>query len=671
MKKYIAGLIFLIFSFGLIGVLSLYTPYLESLELKGYDFMMATLRGPLPAPEDIIIVAIDETSLAEFEDYFQWPWPRSVHGQLIRSLNEAGVQAIIFDVVFAGGTEEEEDGDLADAIGESRVPVILAAAEEIVDDPRFGTLTKQLLPFDIFIQANAKVGYATFHPDLDQILRQTRLAVNRNPSLSMQAFYELKGSVLDFVDLPVSRYQGEDPELLINYTGGSRHIYTVSYYQAIDHQIFLPPGLLKDKIVFVGRAMAVEDLSERRMEKDYFPTPFGLTGSALMPGVEVHANALTTLLRGDFIHKASPAQTWILLAFVAILVSAVVLGFESFRLKIVLSMAVIIGYVVGVALLFVYQNYWLYTAQPLFVMLSVFGLNTLYQYRQTEKERAHIRKALKGYVSRQVMDQIMQHPDSLELGGTQVEATVLFSDIVGFSKISEKTTPRDLFSMLNDYFTKMGDVIMKQEGMINKYIGDSVMAIWNTPMAHENHGALACQAALEMKRIVDEMAPLRARVGINTGPMVAGNLGHSERMEYTVIGDAVNLASRLEGANKALGSDIMISESTEQLVRGQFLLRPIDRIRVIGKEQPVQVYEVLAGINEPVPDELHEMVQSFEKIVEAYEARDWIEASNRTQQHLERFPEDKVASVYLERCLEFSTTPPPADWDGVYALKSK
>lgn len=671
MKNYIAGCIFLVFSMGLIGILSLFTPYLENLELKGYDFMMATIRGPLPSPEDIVIVAIDETSLAEFEDYFQWPWPRSVHGQLIRSLNEAGVQAIIFDVIFAGESDPEEDDEMAAAISESRVPVILAATEEQVVDPRFGMLTKQLLPLDKFTQANAKVGYATMHPDSDQVLRQIRLTVNGVPSLSLQAFYALGGNVMEPDDLPISRYQRDDPELLINYLGGARHIYTVSYYQAIDHQIFLPPEVLKDKIVFVGRAMAVEDLSERRMEKDSFPTPFSLAGSAMMPGTEVHANALATLSGRGFIRKASFLQIWIVLVVLAVLISAIVIGFSSFRLKIALSMVVMIGYLVGASLMFVYQSYWLYTAQPLFLMFSVFGLNILYQYHQTEKERAHIRKALKGYVSEQVMHYVMQHPDALELGGIQTNATVLFSDIAGYSKISENMTPQELFGTLNNYFTLIGDVIMKQEGMINKYIGDAIMAVWNTPVGHPNHCALACQAALEMKRIVDGLPDIKARIGINTGLLAAGNLGHAKRMEYAVIGDAVNLASRLEGANKPFGTDIMISESTEEIVRGKFLVRPLDRIRVVGRENPVQVYELLAGIDEPLQDELHELVQSFDKVLEAYEAREWAEASDFAQQHLKRFPDDKVAAIYLERCSQFSVTPPASDWDGVFALKSK
>jgi adenylate cyclase len=303
--------------------------------------------------------------------------------------------------------------------------------------------------------------------------------------------------------------------------------------------------------------------------------------------------------------------------------------------------------------------------------LSVFGLNTLYQYRASEKERAVIRRALKGYVSRQVMNEVLKNSGQLELGGAQVIATVLFSDIAGFSKISEKITPKELTALLNDYFTKMGDQIMKREGMINKYIGDAIMAIWGAPLPNANHALLACQSALAMKRIVDGMAPMKARIGLNTGPMIAGNLGHAERMEYTVMGDAVNLASRLEGANKGFGTSIMISEFTEELVRGKLLLRELDCIRVIGKRQPVRVYEVLAETGEPQAEEARPMVESFQGILDCYAKRDWEQACAVIARHLERFPSDTAAQTYLKRCKHFLKAPPLPDWDGVYALESK
>ena len=667
MREYVAASIFLVLTFALLILFSLYTPYLEILELKNYDFMMSVLRGPLSVPEEIVIVGIDQSSIDEFQALGEsWPWPRYFHAVLIRSLNRAGVRGIIFDLE----SNPEDDSDLAAAIRESRAPVILAAAEDSINDPRFGVLKKQVLPIEELMQAGASVGYATMNQDLDDVLRHARLTVNGRPSLSVQTLNQLQQVDLDVVELPVARYQAEDPEVLINYVGGARKIYTVSYYQAIDHQDFLPAGALKDKSAFIGLSMTVQDI-QAGMQKDTFSTPFTLAGSSLMAGAEVHANVLNTLLKRNFVNRASPAQTWMLLIGLGVLISAVAVGFESFRTKLYLSVVVMLGYLVVTILSFVFYSFWLYTAQPVFVMISLFGLNTLYQYRLSEKERAHIRRALKGYVSGPVMNEILKDPGKLELGGTQGVATVLFSDIAGFSKISEKTTPRELFAMLNDYFTRIGDVIMKREGMINKYIGDAVMAIWNAPMPNENHAALACQAALEMERIVDDMPLLQARVGINTGPMMVGNLGHLERMEYTVIGDAVNLASRLEGANKPFGTAIMISESTEELVRGQFLLRMLDRIRVLGKERPVRVYEVLAGIDEPVPNELHEMLQSFDQIAEAYEARDWERAGDLAKRHLNRFSDDKVGQVYFKRCQQFVLTPPPADWDGVSALESK
>ena len=669
MRKYLAASIFFGATLGLVGLLSLFTPYLELLELTNFDFMLSVLRGPEDPPEEMVIIGIDQSSFDEFQNLgLSWPWPRYVHAELIKSLNQAGVRAIVFDVIF--DQESEFDDDLAAAIKESPVPVILAATEDAVNDPRFGVLKKQVLPVEKFRDAGAEVGYATMNPDPDDVLRHARLSVNEVPSLAAQVYKQLRGKTPELSTLPVVRYQLDDPEILVNYVGGARSIYTVSYYQAIDHQMFLPSGALKDKIAIIGLSMTVQDI-QSGMAKDTFSTPFTLAGSSLMPGAEIHANALNTLLTENYIRKATGLQTWSIIILCSVLVSGVVLGFDSFRLKIALSVVVIIGYLALTALLFVGQSYWLFSAQPFVIMLSVFGLNTLYQYRLAEKERAHVRRALKGYISSQVMDEIMKDPDNLELGGRQVEATVLFSDIAGFSKISEKTTPKELFSMLNDYFTQMGDVIMRREGMINKYIGDAVMAIWNTPLANENHAALACHAALEMKRIVDGLRPLQARIGINTGPMVAGNLGHIERMEYTVIGDAVNLASRLEGANKPFGTAIMISESTEEMVRGQFLLRLLDRIRVIGKQQPVRVYEVLAGADDAVPDELHEMLRSFDRIAESYGERDWEGACARAEKHLELFPEDKVVRVYLDRCRQFTTEPPPADWDGVYALKSK
>lgn len=399
MKKYVAASIFFVLTFSLVGLLSLYTPILEILELKGYDYMMSVIRGPIPASQDLVVVAIDETSLADAENYgLHWPWPRGVHGDLIRSLNAAGARAIVFDVVFAGETDEVEDGYMADAIRESQVPVVLAATietvtKETVTKPGVGILTQQVLPADPFVEAGAQTGYAMMNPDRDEGLRKARLSVDGEPSLAAQCYEQVVGE-LDRSEIKVAGFEGEDPEILINFRGGARSIHTVSYYQALDPQTFLPEHVLKDKIVFVGRSMAVEDLSGRGMQKDAFLAPFNLEG--LMPGVEVHANVLETLIQRDFIQRATPLQTWSILILLALAVSGIVLGFESFRLKVSLSVVAIVGYQLAAGWIFIAHSLWLYTAQSFVIMLSVFGLNTLYQYRIAEKERAHVRRALRG-----------------------------------------------------------------------------------------------------------------------------------------------------------------------------------------------------------------------------------------------------------------------------------
>jgi adenylate cyclase len=322
---------------------------------------------------------------------------------------------------------------------------------------------------------------------------------------------------------------------------------------------------------------------------------------------------------------------------------------------------------------FVQADYWIYTVQPVLIAASVFVLNALVQYRVSEKDRAFVRKAMTGYVSKQVMQRLLDNPSALELGGVQVDATVLFSDIVGFSSISERMTPPDLTALLNAYFTRIGDAVMAHDGMIDKYIGDAVMAVWGAPLPDPAHARKACAAALEMKRVAGETGgPLNSRIGINTGPMMAGNLGHRDRMSYTVIGDAVNLASRVEGVNKLYGTAILATESTVALTADDFIFRLVDRIRVVGKQDPVSVFELVARADDESAAAHRAKIQSFGGILAAYDRREWSGALDAAARHLAAYPgSDPVVDLYMERCRHFEAAPPPADWDGVYTSKSK
>ncbi|HEY2931728.1 MAG TPA: adenylate/guanylate cyclase domain-containing protein [Acidobacteriota bacterium] len=665
MKIYIAAIIILLITFVSLFLMSQYTPWLDVLEGKSYDFMMSTLRGAEEKPRDIVIVAIDESSLKEFANAgMRFPWPRRVHAELIRLLNEAGARCIIFDVAFTEPSTPQDDQALAAAIQASRAPVVLASTIDQVRDPRF-TAVMQIEPLEILLKAGAKVGYATEYPDRDGVLRRGRLSIGGEPTLATQTLAQIGGR-LDLARIPQVGGSREDPAVLIDYVGPARFIPTVSYYQALDYKTALPKDTFSHKLVFVGRSLTIHDISGGETQKDIFESPW-----ELMPGVEVHANILNALLRSRFISQMGVVETWLVLIIPGLLICGIVLGLGALRLKVLLSVVLILLYLAGAFLSFAYARHWMQTVQPVAIMLSIFALNTLYQYRATEKERAHLREAFKGYVSHQVMHEVLKNPDRLGLEGKQVEATVLFSDIAGFSKMSEKVTAQEMARILNDYFTRTGDEIMKREGMINKYIGDAIMAIWGAPLPNPSHAALACQAALAMKRVVDGMAPLRARIGINSGLMVAGDLGHRDRKEYTVIGDEVNLASRLEGANKGYGTTIMISDATEELVRGKFLTRELDCIRVLGKEEPIRVYEVLAETSDPAAERMRPMVESFQGIIDCYWKRQWESSCVMIADHLKRFPQDTVARTYLNRCRQFVQQPPAEDWDGVFALEAK
>lgn len=648
------------------AALSVLTTHIDALELRSYDFLMTVLRGPLSPPDDIVIVAIDESSMKEFAPRFSWPWPRSVHAELIRQLDRAGVRAIVFDVIFDLPSDPAEDAQFASAIRASHAPVVLAATVEDVQDQHFH-MRQQIKPLPSLIDAGARLGFASIHPDVDGELRRAPLHVDGSSSLALAAL-EASGGHLHPHVVPVMA-RGSDQEFLINYAGGARTIRTVSYYQAIDAQHALPRGFLKGKTVLVGRSLSAQDISAGARSQDLFATPF----DALMSGVEVHANALNTLARGQFIRRASPAVTWGLLALSGGVIALVMSAALRLRAKLLAAATLILFAPVLAAVTFVTGGYWLYTVQPVLVGTGVFMLNALYQYRVSEQERLFVRRALAGYVSKPVMQRLLDNPSALELGGVQVAATVLFSDIVGFSGIAERMTPHELVATLNAYFTRIGDVIMAHDGMIDKYIGDAIMAVWGAPLPDDRHEAKAAAAALAMKRAVAEGGgPLGARIGINTGPMMAGNLGHHERMEYTVIGDAVNLASRLEGANKLYGTAILVSEATMTGAAEEFIFRRVDRIRVVGKQEPVAVYELLASRTSDTANREEARARSFAAIVDAYDEHQWHRALDAVLRHRLLFPEeDSVVQLYEERCRRFELIPPPPEWDGVYLFTSK
>jgi adenylate cyclase len=475
--------------------------------------------------------------------------------------------------------------------------------------------------------------------------------------------------------------------MLIDFIGGKERISRYSYASVLDDadtdlgewdmdefELLDEEGRFRDKIVLVGTVIPEH--------QDDHPTPFSNTGGAaaeLTPGVEIHAQAVQTILSGRFLRVLPNAVQFVWIFLLALLVVAFaprVRGIWGIGATLLL---------VAVALWASWQQFssshvWLWAATPVIsIGLSYAGASgTLYLVK--EREAAQFRGMFSQYVDSSIVEELIRHPELVALGGEERVISVLFSDVQDFSTISERLTPTELVALLNEYLTAMTDIVRNHRGTIDKYQGDALMAEFGAPLPFPDHPQHACRAALEM---VDELGRLRekwakegkpqlfARIGINTGRALVGNLGSRYKFDYTAMGDQVNLASRLEGANKPYGTRIMISEFTWDEVEGEMYGRELDRIRVKGKDQPVCVYELMGKRDGGVPADRADLIAAFAAALELYKAARFADALAAFRALAQRHPGDGPTALYIERCQEYVEEPPPPGWDGVYTMKTK
>jgi adenylate cyclase len=452
--------------------------------------------------------------------------------------------------------------------------------------------------------------------------------------------------------------------LLVNYHGPARTYPYVSFANAALKKF--PPGTFKDKIVLVGAsATGIGDLRA---------TPFG---GIDFPGTEIHANVIDNILNQRFIvNRGVQALTDVGFIFLFGIPLGIWLAMVQPRWMI-LGLAFIFPFA-GIVYWAFLHGWWLNFIVPaVFVLIPNVSLVALYRVLIEEQEKRKVRGAFQQYVSPEVIRRLLSDPERVKPRKTEV--TVLFSDIRGFTTISETLDAQTLAGLLNGYLTEMTRIIFRHQGTLDKYIGDAVMAIWGAPFDEPDHAQRCCLSAVSMlARLAELQAQWRAQespvleigIGINTGIASVGNMGSSLRYGYTAMGDAVNLAARLEGLNKEYGTQILISEFTRRALRDDpFIFREIDFIRVKGKLQPVTIYEILGP--RAKENSGGELVAQFSIAREAYKHRDWRTARTAWRAILERWPEDGPSRVFVARCEEYIAEEPPVEWDGVYAMKHK
>lgn len=393
-----------------------------------------------------------------------------------------------------------------------------------------------------------------------------------------------------------------------------------------------------------------------------------------------HGTIVNTVLTGQFIDDL-PA--WISIAIGALFTLLFVLmsRSRSATTVLVLGFAAAAVVVIGSAALMVTMRLFLPIIAPTLTLLLAAVAQSGYKYVEVSRERNHIRNAFNHYLSTDVINEIISDPSRLRLGGEKRVLTAMFTDVKGFSSISETLDPEDLVKLLNRYLSEMSDIVLQLRGTIDKFEGDAIISFFGAPVTYDDHASRACQAAVRMKKIetylnehfmAEELSPhpLATRIGINTGEMVVGNMGTANRMDYTIMGHSVNLAARLEGVNKQYGTWILTSELTRNETGDAFTARQLDRVRVVGVSQPVRLYEILDEAD-LAPEQTVQLVDEFHHGLELFEHREWGEAGSIFSRLNREFPDDGPSKTFFERCTKFQSEEPPKDWDGVFNLTRK
>lgn len=690
---------------------------LQRLEWLSYDLRMHATRDAMAKPTEVAVILIDEASLKAMEPVVgRWPWPRSVHADILDFINSGQPRAVLFDILFSereatpgqplADTLSANDQRLAAASGDGPVIHALQIYADRQDEINLSlldhplpvplsamaltakNLTSELgisliqannvyyAPFEACYNAAAGLGVVNVDPDADGIHRRLRLLHNYQdhtfPSLGLAPL--------------IYRDRVADPALLRNYQSSLRAMENdgsvlINYYDSIEtysmsgviasaqqvmngdiEHLLVDPAEFKDKIVFIGASAAgLEDLKA---------TPL----SATTPGVYLHAATAANLLQDEILHEWPRSYSIAITMVLSLLTLLAILRQRRIAIQLALTALIAASYIA--------INVWAFRQQqvidlalPLSGVITIAALSFLYLLFTEGRDRRRVRAMLGQYVSPAVLNTVLErYQDQLEAEvGSEECLTILFSDIRGFTNLSETQSPAKVVEMLNYYFSSMTDAIFSHDGTIDKFIGDAIMAFWGAPIRDDQHAIKGVRAAIEMHQRLAEVnqwltgkgyPTIDIGVGLNTGAVILGNIGSRRKLDYTVIGDNVNLASRLEGLTKPYGCPIIISEYTYDQLQGEIPCYLVDLVRVKGKQHPIKIYApiITADIAQAA-----QFTQISKTAFTHYLAREWPLAIAAYQQ----LPRSEFQQKFIRRCRDYQQSPPPPDWDGVYTMTAK
>lgn len=690
------------------AALALWLPgWLDTWENGTWDWRVRLLARPGAATEKVRLILLDQQTLdwAKRENGLSWPWPREVYDAIIRYCRRSGARSLTFDVLYTepskyGVADDRAFGAaiggappfvgalfLSRRQGETNWPADLPGGRLSVTglDAWMArtageklTFTRATFPIPEVGRNAAMLGNVHLNPDPDGVYRRTTLFGVFDgyvvPSLALGTYLagrpqvalslRAKELIIDGTAVPLDR----SGSAILNFRGPSGAHRAYSAAAVIQSELRLERGetpvveegaFTDSHVLFGFSAPGLYDLR---------PVPV----SGVYPAVEIHATALDNILSGDFI-RGVPATVTALVAVVLAVLAGILTSLSSGIAGGFLLYLVFLGAPVVLSCAAYRAGFWL----PLVVLASATGLALaavgVVRYSVEGRQRRFIKGAFEQYLNPAVIERLIAHPELLRLGGERRTLTIFFSDIAGFTSISERLDPEVLTALLNDYLSAMTDVIRDEGGTVDKFEGDGIVAFWNAPLDQEDHAARCVRAALRCQRRLAELSPgfrrragadLFMRIGISTGVAVVGNMGSEDRFDYTALGDAVNLAARLEGVNKLFGTGILISEGTRGALAGTFPLREVSRVAVVGRREPVRVYE-------PFLFEVYaDRTEEFERFGEGRDAfyRGEFEAGGRIFSSLAG--SDPVASAYVRECRRLIEDPPDA-WDGIWIMTGK